>query len=432
MESQKPMTAEDREKIYQNALLLIEGRLYSEASEELGRILDYRDAAKLRSECEEEKEAARLDEIYREADKAAANMNVRSQEKAIRIFKTIPGWRDADERVLEASRRIEEIIVREREDRQEAIRMAEHEKNVMQKRKRRRIRAALIAAASAVVCLVGVFLYRSVVAPALTYHKAAKMIESQEKDEAYRLLHGLDFLDSGDLVYEIARDRLAHAEAGSTVQLGFYPQSSKDAKEKEIVDWIVLGKDGNRLMLISKYALDCLPYESADEIQVSASWGTCLLHRWLNETFLNETFDQGETRLLVRTKPDEDPQESSSRFERGVVGDRVFLLSISEAETYFPTKAERQCLPTRYAIGRGAYQSSIGRTCFWWLRTTVDHMDQTLEGIPVENITRAALVGSSGGIVEIGHYMSNRQYAVRPVIWVDTDPDAAVQLAEIR
>ena len=432
MGTDQRMTVEAQERIYQNALLLMEGHLYSEAADELARIPDYRDAAELKRECEAEQETARLDRIYEEADKAAANLNVRSQEKAIRLFKTIPGWRDADERVLEASRRIEEIVVREKEDRQEAICRAEHEKYVVQKRKRRRIRAALIGLASVVVCLLGVFVYRNVVAPALSYRKAVHLIEEQQPEEAYDLLHGLEFLDSGDLVYEIARDRLSRAETGSTVQLGFYPQSSKDAKEKEIVDWIVLGKDGSRLMLISKYALDCLPYESADEIQVSASWGTCLLHRWLNETFLNEAFDQGEARLLVRMKPDEDPQESGSHFDRGVVGDRVFLLSIAEAEQYFSSKAERQCLPTRYAIGRGAYQSSIGRTCFWWLRTTVEHMDQTLEGIPVENITRAALVGSSGGIVEIGHYMSNRQYAVRPVIWVDTDPDAAFQLAEIR
>ena len=87
----------DRERIYQNALLLMEGHLYEEAAQELGRIPDYRDAAKLRTECEQKKEAARLDDIYEEADKAAANRNVRSQEKAIRLFGTIPGWRDADQ-----------------------------------------------------------------------------------------------------------------------------------------------------------------------------------------------------------------------------------------------------------------------------------------------------------------------------------------------
>lgn len=432
METRGPSTMEDRERIYQNALLLMEGELYSEAADELARIPAYRDADKKRIECEEKKEAARLDQIYREADKAAANMNVRSQEKAIRIFKTIPGWRDADQRVQEASRRIQEIIARERTDRQEAIRRAEYERNVTQKRKKRLKRWLLTAAISVVVCLTGVFLYRNVVAPALNYRKAIRLIEAQAPEEAYGLLHGLDFLDSSDLVYEIARDRLSRAEIGSTVPLGFYPQSAKGSKEKEIVDWIVLDKDGSRLLLISKYALDCLPYESAGEMQTFTSWQTCLLRRWLNETFLNEAFDRGEARLLVKTELDEDPQGSGPRFAGEALGDRVFLLSVSEADRYFPTGAQRQCLPTRYAIGHGAYQSSVGRTCFWWLRTTVEQMDQTLEGEPVEAIVRAALVGSSGEIVENGHYMSNRQYAVRPVIWVDTDPDAAFQPAKIQ
>ena len=278
----------------------------------------------------------------------------------------------------------------------------------------------------------GVFLYRRVVAPALDYRKAVSMIEAQNQDEAYRLLHGLNFLDSGDLVREIARERLSRAEIGSTVQLGFYPQGAKVSEEKEIIDWVVLDKDGSRLLLVSQYALDCLPYESADVSQVFASWQTCMLHRWLNETFLNEAFDRGEARLLVRTNLDEETQGGGARFVQDASADKVFLLSISEADRYFPDNEARRCLPTRYAIGRGAYQSSVGRTCFWWLRTTVDHMDRSLEGEPVETITRASLVGSTGRIVDIGHYMSNQQYAVRPAIWVDTDPDAGLQPAKLK
>ena len=426
------MTDMDQERIYQNALLLIEGRLYAEAADELARIPGYRDADRMKSECEARQDAARLDRIYEEADKAAANFNVRSQEKAIRIFETIPGWRDADQRIEQARRTIEEIVQKERVDRQEAIRRAEYEETVVKRRKRRQVRAALITAASAAVCLMGVFLYRNLVAPALAYRKAVSLIEEQQPEEAYRLLHGLDFLDSGELVYGIARDRLAQAQVGSTVQLGFYPQGAKTTREKEIVDWIVLDRDGSQLLLISQYALDCLPYESADKTQVDASWQTCLLRRWLNETFLDETFDGGEARILVRAELEEEAWEGGSRLGLEAVGDRVFLLSVSEAERYFPTQDERQCRPTRYAIGRGAYQSSVGQTCFWWLRTTVDHTERSLEGEPVENITRAALVGSSGGIVEIGHYMANRQYAVRPVIRVDIDPEGEVQWAEGR
>ena len=87
------------ERIYQNALLLIEGRLYAEAADELARIPGYKDADKQRLFCEEKKATAHLDRIYDEAHKAAGNMNVRSQEKAIQIFQKIPGYRDADERI---------------------------------------------------------------------------------------------------------------------------------------------------------------------------------------------------------------------------------------------------------------------------------------------------------------------------------------------
>ena len=90
------MTDMDQERIYQNALLLIEGRLYAEAADELARIPGYKDADKQRLFCEEKKATAHLDRIYDEAHKAAGNMNVRSQEKAIQIFQKIPGYRDAD------------------------------------------------------------------------------------------------------------------------------------------------------------------------------------------------------------------------------------------------------------------------------------------------------------------------------------------------
>ncbi len=91
METKDQNTAEVFEQIYQNAQLLFEGGLDSEAADEFARIPDYKDAEEKKAECEEKKITSKLDEIYMEADKAAANMNVRSQEKAIKIFEQIPG-----------------------------------------------------------------------------------------------------------------------------------------------------------------------------------------------------------------------------------------------------------------------------------------------------------------------------------------------------
>ena len=415
------VTVDVCERIYQNALLLMDGGLYREAADEFARIPDYRDAAKREQDCKEKAEADRKDRIYEEADKAAGNSNVRSQEKAIRLFQTIPGWRDADERIRNASRRIEEIVAQERSDRQDAIRAAAHEQQIVQKRKKRVRRLIAAAAVSVAVCLLGVFLIHNVVSPALKYAKAVKLIEAEEPDEAYRLLHDLDFLDSSNLVHQIAQDRLADAEIGSTVQFGFYPQAGRASEEKDAIEWVVLDRDNGKLLLISKYALDCLPFKDASQSQISGSWGSSPIRKWLNETFLNEAFDKGEARFLIETNDTDSDAGGCS------VADKVFLLSVAEAEKYFPDNESRRCLPTRYAIYRGAYQSSVGRTCFWWLRNTTAYTDLSLDGIPQETYTRAALVGSTGRIVDIGHYMFNQQYTVRPAIWIDTDSAGALQ-----
>lgn len=419
MEDRAPNNAESCERIYQNALLLFSGRLYSEAADEFARIPDYKDSSEKKLECEKLTEEARLDRIYADADKAAANMNVRSQEKAIKLFKTIPGWRDADDRIREAYTRIDEIIIKEKEDRVENIRRAEQEQIAAQKRKKRIKRSLLITAASAAALVLLMFLTQKVILPTIKYRKAVKLMEAGASDEAYSILHGLDFWDSNDLVRRMALEKLSDAEIGSTVQLGLFPQESEDSEDP--IEWIVLDKQEGRLLLISKYALTSLPYQALDDGLSTFTWKTSQLCKWLNETFLNKAFDKGEAKLLAGMGQDSDAPVKKHIFGQEVIGDKVFLLSISDAYKYFPTDESRQCFPTRYAIKQGAYCSSVGGTCFWWLRTAVEHADESFEGNLTEVVIRAACVGTSGKVVDIGHYMFNYQYSVRPAIWVNIE-----------
>ena len=110
MENKENRTIDRQEAIYQNAMILIEGELYAEASAELARIPGYRDASERKIECDRLAVDKKKDDIYAEADRAAGNPNVRSLQKAIKIFSTIPGWRDADERIEETKRRIDEYL----------------------------------------------------------------------------------------------------------------------------------------------------------------------------------------------------------------------------------------------------------------------------------------------------------------------------------
>ena len=420
MDTKGPMTIEDRERIYQNALLLIEGDLYGEAADELARIPGYRDADERRIECEEKKATKHLDDIYEEADKAAANGNVRSQEKAIQLFGTIPGYRDADARIEQAKDAIQVIQRKEQADRAAAIRAAEQRALRRKKRIRRIVGVAIGLVLVAAACFVGVFLYKKYAVPELQYRRGVEQMEAGAYDEAYRTLHGMNYKDSSDLIFSVVKDRLQNAQVGSTVLFGSYPQGLITSQEKTPIEWLVLERDGSRMLLISKYALDALPFMRYDyDPMTVVSWQTSLLRNWLNSEFLNIAFDDGEIRMLERTAINNILPDGSLGMK---VMDRVFLLSVGEAKTYFPTDEDRKCIATLYALGYGAYHSSVDGTCLWWLRTPVENMvimETTDE--PGYAGERAACVGTSGEIVEVGHAILLRGYAVRPAIWVDTE-----------
>lgn len=425
MGQQDPIV-ETNERIYQNALILMEGRLYAEAAAEFARIPDYKDTAEKKLECEQKAATSHLDDIYAEADKAAANFNVRSQEKAIHLFERIPGHRDADERIEQAKRKIEEITQKERKDREEAIRVAKLDEQKKKKRRKRIIRLAIIAVCAAAVCVAGVFLFKKYAVPALQYRRAVEQIEAGETDEAYRTLHGLDYRNSSDLVFDIAKNRLKDAKVGSTVLFGSYPQGRITSEKKDPIEWIVLDRDGSRLLLISKYALDALPFMryDYDPSATVVTWQSSLVRSWLNNEFLNIAFDDGELRMLERTSINNVLPDGSYGM---MIVDRVFVLSVDEAETYFPTSEERKCVATKYALGFGAYRSSVGATCSWWLRTPADEAKiaefMADEATDTSNFAmpRISCVSTDGEIVEIGYDIMIRGNAVRPVIWVDTE-----------
>ena len=417
MDTKGPMTIEDRERIYQNALLLIEGDLYGEAADELARIPGYRDADERRIECEEKKATKHLDDIYEEADKAAANGNVRSQEKAIQLFGTIPGYRDADARIEQAKDAIQAIQRKEQADREAAIRAAEQRALRRKKRIRRIVGLAIGLVLVAVACFVGVFLYKKYVVPELRYRQGVEQMEAGAYDEAYRTLHGMNYKDSSDLIFRIGKERLKGAEVGATILFGAYPQGHITSGEKDPIEWLVLDRDGSKVMLISKYVLDALPYMrfSFDREHTPVTWKTCLLRQWLNSSFVETAFDPGEVRMLERTKVKKADGSSDTV-------DRVYVLSVQEAEHYFATDEDRKCIATQFALDFGAYRSSVGHTCLWWLRTPVYSDGDSLQLADESYITyRVACVGTSGQIVSVGHGVLNRGYGVRPVVWVDTE-----------
>ena len=187
---------------------------------------------------------------------------------------------------------------------------------------------------------------------------------------------------------------------GDTLVFGSYPQTKFG--QLRPIEWLVLDKYENEFFLISKYALDCKPYDDGRE---SITWENCTLREWLNNEFFDEGFSTDEkTMIQYVTVPAERNSEYDTNPGDDTV-DRVFLLSVGEVKKYFPADESRICAPTEYAVRQDAEEYDNG--CYWWLRS------------PGEDGSSAACIDNDYGFVDSeGLPVSESDVAVRPAIWV--------------
>ncbi len=191
-------------------------------------------------------------------------------------------------------------------------------------------------------------------------------------------------------------------EIGSVFTCGVYEQDSYSSNGKEPIEWIVLDIKDEKLLLISKYGLETMPYNTNGRTNVT--WETSSLRKWLNVDFFNNAFTISEKEKIVATHVAAEgnllyPVEGGND-----TYDKVFLLSISELVQYFPRSADSKCKLTVCCIDNGAPMLS-SRLCTWWLRT------------PGGMMNCAAVVDRSGELVYSGQTVSNDETVVRPVIW---------------
>ena len=150
------------------------------------------------------------------------------------------------------------------------------------------------------------------------------------------------------------KDNNPDYKIGETIEFGNYPQD-KDGTEKPI-EWIVMKKEGNQVLLLSKYVLDAKPYNEGWE---NVTWQTSDIRQWLNNEFYTTAFNKSEKAKI---------QTSLIKNEYNDTEDKVFLLSEKEAETLFSNDDERIAKATGYAEKSGVYVNEK-KESVWWLRS---------------------------------------------------------------
>ena len=380
-------------RLYNDAVKLLETAKteneWLEAAKNFENIHEFRDADSLREKCLEKAEICRKDAIY-EAAKANMEKNkIAAYEAAIENFQTIPEWEDAEEQIASCKRKIEE-------------------------KAKKRKKVALIATPVVGIAIVFIILLSTVVLPQMKLDEAKRLIAKEKYEEAYNLLEGLNYKDSEKKLDEIKVpyqiELISKAKVGSNVTFGAYEQDNNTSNGKEDIEWIVIEKDGNKALLISKYALDGQVYNTELDW---VTWETCSFRKWLNETFLTEAFGETEQKVIQTTTvtADQNPQYDTN--PGNATADKVFLLSISEAEKYFTSDEQRKCVPTQYALQQGVYTDDDYKvddqeTCRWWLRS------------PGQARSFAADVDDGGAVDTFGLGADFFFFpGVRPAIWIN-------------
>ncbi len=188
---------------------------------------------------------------------------------------------------------------------------------------------------------------------------------------------------------------------GDIIKFGNYPQDSDGSISP--IEWLVLDVKENEALIVSRYGLDCKQYSHDFH---GTRWEDCDLRKWLNNDFIKSAFSKDEAKKIkvsgLENKYNRQYNTSGGKDTK----DRIFCLSITEAEQYFSSEKDRQCRPTAYARNQGAYVANRNNCCFWWLRSSGG------------SFLRAASVLTVGEIDLFGYRCDDDGATVRPALWI--------------
>lgn len=216
------------------------------------------------------------------------------------------------------------------------------------------------------------------------------------------------------------------------VRFGSYPQSDIDGNNTEPIEWIVLDKQENKALLLSKKIIDYEAYGDSVRNYIDGKrnlWKNSDIREWLNNDFFYKAFRANEQLMVLNTLLVNNNEKSGILNEESTE-DKVFLLSADEAKQYFaPLQTEYrvyngdndvECLYsdklkaeyTNYVTNR--FESN-DKSCDWWLRTPEFY----------NNFSGDTLLGASyidyDGIIEQDGYNVDAVLnvkGVRPALWV--------------
>ena len=195
---------------------------------------------------------------------------------------------------------------------------------------------------------------------------------------------------------------LLNANVGDEVKFGAYEQDNNPSNGKEEIEWEVLDKKDNQILVISKKALDVQEYWESFE---DTDWEASEMRKWLNESFFQNAFSQYHQSLIMDTAVTADQNPDYQTDTGAGTTDKIYLLSMDEVRRYLPDIESRICQPTVYTKVKGVAIENLNT--WWWLRTSG------------KDRKHMAVVYFDGEMKSEGFRVYVKDGGVRPAMWID-------------
>ncbi len=223
-------------------------------------------------------------------------------------------------------------------------------------------------------------------------------------------LLALSLCACGDKTGKILKD----AEVGDIITFGTYEQDNDEANGKEAIEWKVLAKEENRVLVLSEKVIDCVPFN--EEIKSGLTWENSTIRKWLNAEFISSAFSEKEEARIAETVNKNAPVRDYGIPEMPPTREKVFLISMEEIYEFFPRdtdtvyREETIAFPTEYAKAKGIELRRDGAV-MWWLReSTVDEMF-------------GACADDLGKRFHRGREMNRTDVGIRPAMWLTIETE---------
>ena len=191
----------------------------------------------------------------------------------------------------------------------------------------------------------------------------------------------------------VVKETMADAAVGDAVVFGKYEQNGNADDGEEKIEWIVLEKQDDKLLLISRKCLDVKP---VNESRADVEWADTTLFAWLNGDFADNAFNETEIGSIVEAD-----------------GVKITVPTAEQAKKYYEYDSWRAADATEFAVKNGARVQN-GK-CWWWL----------LDKGEIANSN--SYVYFNGTIRSDGLAVDYQSVAVRPMMWVSSNAETETE-----